>query len=321
MKISDETKVGILAAFGLAIMIIGYSFLKGNNIFAKNFTLYAIYDHVDGLNPADLIKINGLAVGRVDKLSLLTKGSGKILAELHLNKGVVIPKNSVAKIESSDLLGTKQVSLVFDTPGPPAKDGDTLLTDVQKSLQQSVEMEILPVKKKAEDMMASIDSVVQVIQALLKGGKVESSLDNLSHATGSFARLAGNVDTLIYRERSTIKGILDNLDGITGNINKSNGQITGILSNMSTFTDSLSKVSIVATVRSMDSTLTQLDDVLKKVNQGQGTASKLINDQALYNNLTHASASLDSLLVDVKVHPGRYVHLSFFGGKKYKDAQ
>lgn len=315
MKISDETKVGILAAFGLAILIIGYSFLKGNNVFHKKFVLYAVYDNVDGLNQSDLVKRNGMTIGRVNKLSFLSPQSGKIVAEIYLNEGVVISRQAVAKIASADLMGTKIIAITSDSIGAPAVSGDTLKTEASYGLMEQVTREILPVKQKAEQLMGSIDSVVQVVQALLKGGAVEGSINNLNRATGGVASIVANVDTLIKNERSSIHNILTNLDSITGNFKNSNGQVTNIVNNLSTLSDSLSRVSIAATVKSMDSTLVQLNQVLKKVNEGGGTAGKLINDPVLYNNLAKASASLDTLLVDLQQHPERYVHLSMFGRK------
>jgi phospholipid/cholesterol/gamma-HCH transport system substrate-binding protein len=321
LKISDETKVGVLAAFGLAIMIIGYSFLKGNNIFEKKFVLYAVYEKVDGLNQSDQVRINGLPVGRVRKLSLMQDGTQRILAEIQMNDEIVVYKNSRAVIESADLLGTKQISLVIDTPGVIAHSGDTIRSFTTMAFGAAVEKQLLPVKVKAEQLLGSIDSVFQIVQGILAGGGVERSLNNLDHATGSFAHLAGTVDTLLITETGTIKSILGNLKGFTGNLNDNKAEIDAILSNLAAVTDSLAKSNIPGTINTLDNTLKDLRGLMGKIDNGEGTMGKLISDPAIYNNLEKATNNLDALLIDIKANPARYVHVSVFGRKEKTTAK
>ncbi|MDX2002688.1 MAG: MlaD family protein [Chitinophagales bacterium] len=313
MKISDESKVGILAAFGLAIMIIGYSFLKGNNIFQKKFVLYAVYENTEGLNQSDLVRLNGYPVGRVSRLAL--GPNNRILAELQLDQDIKVTKRTVAKIESADLLGTKQISLILDSAGALVQNGDTILSEAQLDLTESVRKELLPVKQKAEAMMGSIDSILQVVQGILKGGKIESSMNNLNKATGNFAHIAQNVDELLEAEKSTISNILKNVQGITGNLNKNDDAINKIIANLGAVSDSLKASNIPATIATLDNTLKDVRSLMNKINEGEGTVGKLINDPTLYKNLEKSTASLDSLLVDLKLNPSRYVHFSVFSKK------
>ena len=319
MKISDESKVGILAAFGLAILILGFSFLKGNSLFSPSFKLYVKYDDIRGLNPSDLVKMNGLTIGRVSKLTQIKPGSRTILVELKLNNGVIVAKNSLAKIESWDLMGTKVVSISYDTLDVIANNGDTLKSKLELGMLESISAEFLPVKVKAEQLMSSVDSAVQVIRGLLQGGQIDSTMNNLKRATGGFAHVATDLDTILREERKSIHSILANVDGITSNLNDNHDKITSLITNLSNFSDSLNKAEISKTLHTLDKTLADVQQIMKKVNTGDGSAAKLINDPKLYDNLTTITAHLDTLLVDLKKRPARYVHFSVFGRKAQND--
>ncbi len=110
MKIKNETKVGVLAAFAIALLIIGYNFLKGNAIFSSETVLYARYSRVDGLGVSKPVLINGFQIGRVDQLTL--QPNGTIVATLKIKGKYDIPKNSIARLESTDLLGGKAIVMV-----------------------------------------------------------------------------------------------------------------------------------------------------------------------------------------------------------------
>jgi phospholipid/cholesterol/gamma-HCH transport system substrate-binding protein len=154
MKIANETKVGILAAFSIALLIIGYNFLKGNAIFSSETVLYARYSHVDGLAVSKPVLINGFQIGRVDKLQLQRDGS--ILATLKIKGKYDIPKSSIAKLESTDLLGSKAIVMDLGSGSEYAQDGDTLNANVQKGLLETVQ----PVQKKAEMIIGKMDSIL-----------------------------------------------------------------------------------------------------------------------------------------------------------------
>ncbi|MCK7553925.1 MlaD family protein [Chitinophaga sedimenti] len=112
MKISNETKVGILAAAGIALLILGFNFLKGNSLFSSKKKIYAVYTQVNGLQPSNPVQVNGLIVGNVTELEVMDQRAGRILVTLSISKKIEIPSNSVARI-SSDLLGSKKVELDF----------------------------------------------------------------------------------------------------------------------------------------------------------------------------------------------------------------
>ena len=144
MKIKNETKVGILATVAIAILVLGYSFLKGNDVFTSENTYYATYDRVDGLSVSKPIFVNGYQIGRVSGLTL--QPSGLILTEFKIDKKYRLPENTLARIASTDLLGSKAIVFELGNSAVFAQDGDTLQADIQKNIMEQVE----PVQKKAE---------------------------------------------------------------------------------------------------------------------------------------------------------------------------
>ena len=316
-KVSNETKVGILASFALAILIIGYSFLKGNNIFDKDVTLYTKYEFTDGLTPSSSVMIKGFKIGRVSSMQLVD--NQYILTEIKISNEYQVPINSIAHVMSADIMGTKIVEIELGDAKEFLQDGDTIFGDIELSLTESVKKEILPVKNKAEELMGSFDSLVTRLQVVIGDQKLSSSISNVESATGSFATLMNTLDSVVKSEAASIKSIINNVEGITANLNDNGDNIDSLIQNLAILSDSLNRADIPHFVSTLDSTLQALNQVMGKVNSGDGTLGMLLNDPELYDNLTQSTASLDSLLTDLKDNPSRYVHFSVFGRNKDKD--
>lgn len=307
-----------MAAFGITILIIGYSFLRGNNLFEKKTYYYAIYDKVDGLTTSDPVTLNGFAVGKVMSLDLLDDTSGRTIAKILMKRDIKIPVNSAFQLYSSDLLGEKAVQLVRGNSKQYAQSGDTLQGNVAASLTEEVSMQILPVKQKAEDLLGSIDSTINILKVILKGGQIESSMTNIEKATGSFEKVARNIDTLIATQRQTLSRTFTNLEHITANLDSNGENITRMFENLAQLSDTLSEANIKEAVTNLNKSLVELEKLLAKINNGEGTMGMLVTDKALYDNLTKSTANLESLLADLEANPKRYVHFSLFGGGKDK---
>jgi len=314
LKISDETKVGVLAAFGLAILIIGYNFLRGKNLFEKKKFYYAIYNKVDGLNTSDPVTLNGLPIGKVAALGLLDDSTGKSIAKIHLVKDVKIPKNSAFQLYSSDLLGEKAVQLVLGDSKELAKEGDTLSGRVSSTLQESVNEQIAPVKQKAENLLLSIDTVIESVKVIIRGGQIENSMESIEKATNEFEKVAKNIDTLISTQRETLSRTFENIERITANLDSNSENINKIFGNLAQLSDSLSEANLKQTIDNLGKSLDELHTLLAKINSGEGSLGMLVNDRKLYDNLEKATRDLDILLADLKANPKRYVHFSLFGG-------
>lgn len=324
MKIKREVKIGIIFALGIALLYYGLYFLKGINVFKKQNTFYAVYEKVDGLSPENPVLINGLKVGQVNDIYFYDDTSGKIMVKFFVDNEVKIPKNTLAMLYSTDLIGSKAIDLRLGNVKNNCIDGDTLKTDIEKSLTEQVSIQMLPVKKKAEDLMLSIDSVLAVIKYVLNEKtreNISKSFENIKNTFQNLENTTSNIDTLITHQRSRMAGIFSNIESITYNIRKNNQKLSNILSNVSTITDSLSQSEIASTIANTNKSLESLSEILYKVNESQGSLGKLVNDDSLYNNLDGSAKELEMLLEDLRVNPERYLHFSVFGsgGKKDKD--
>ena len=313
MKITDETKVGIMAAFGIAILILGYSFLKGNNLFDKSIRVFAVYERVDGLTTSSAVVVNGYNVGRVGKIEM--RADGKLVAEIKISeKNIRIPKESTAKLVSLDIMGTKALQIILaDNANGYIESGDTLKADMEMKLQDMVSEQIAPLKLKAEGLISSVDTVMTVVEGILKNNSINNSLDNVESATAKFSLLASHIDSLLLAEMATIQAILRSMEGVLAMVDRNGENFDSTFAHLNTITGSLANADIAGMISTIDSTLNQAKLLLKQVNEGEGSIGLLLRDRAVYDNLEAATNSLDSLLIDVKENPKRYVHFSVFG--------
>lgn len=313
MKISNETKVGVLAAIAIATLIMGYSFLKGNDLFSNENEFYAKYDRVDGLATSKPVLINGYQIGRVSSLTLMP--SGKILVQFKINPNYSIPKNTIARIESTDLLGSKAVVFELGDGSNFAESGDTLNSHVQTDLMDQVE----PVQKKAEQIIARMDSVLTSVNNTLNPEfqkNFDRSFVSIARTLETLEKTTKTVDGLVNDQSSKISSIMTNFESISTNFKNNNVKINTIMNNLDKVSDDLAKANFTQTITEANQAVLDLQVILNKVNSGNGTLSQLINDEKMYINLNNAAENLDKLMIDLKANPKRYVSFSIFGGKK-----
>jgi phospholipid/cholesterol/gamma-HCH transport system substrate-binding protein len=316
MKIKNETKVGILAAFAIALLIIGYNFLKGNSIFSSETSLFARYTRVDGLTVSKPVLINGYQIGRVAKLQL--EQGGTILATLSINSKYEIPENSIARLEGTDLLGSKAIVMSLGNSKKMAEDGFTLNANVEKGLMEQVQ----PVQKKAELIIGKMDSILSSVNSILNPNfqkNVDKSFNSIAGTLASLETTSKKVDGLVGSESARIEAIFKNVEGITANLNNNNKKISDILTNINTVTDKFAAANFKETLDKANSAIGDLQSVISGIKEGKGSLGQLLNDKTLSDNLNSASKNLDALMIDLKANPKRYVHFSVFGGGNKKD--
>jgi phospholipid/cholesterol/gamma-HCH transport system substrate-binding protein len=313
MKITNETKVGALAAVAIAILIVGYSFLKGNDVFSRENEFYARYERVDGLAISKPVLVNGYQIGRVSDLTL--QPNGQILAQFKIDPQYAIPKNTIARLASTDLLGGKAIVFDLGTGNEFAEDGDTLNANIQKNLLDQVE----PVQKKAEQIIARMDSILTSVNSTLNPEfqrNFERSFASIARTLETLEGTTKTVDGLVRTEGSKISGIMSNLESISTNFKNNNSKITAIINNFEKVSDDVAKANFAQTMAQTNKAVADLQTIVSKINSGTGTLSQLINDEKMYNNLNNAAGNLDKLMIDLKANPKRYVSFSVFGGKK-----
>ena len=308
MKISKEVKIGIIALITLIGFFWGLNFLKGINIFKPSDEYYATYDNIEGLIESAVVYLHGYKIGSVRDINFDKKKPGKIAVRFALEEQVKIPKNSVALITTSSMISEiKDINLVLSDSSEFCQTGDTLIGALDKGMSGIIE----PIKYKAEETIANIDSVLIVIKQIFN----KTTQANLQHTISNIDSITTSFSSSLS-ENGNITRSLDNLAQITSSIKSKSKELSSILVNLSAFSDSLAKSEIKATISNTNKTLEETAEILEKINSGEGTFGMLVHNDTLYHNLENASESLDILLKDLKERPKRYVHFSLFGGKK-----
>lgn len=310
MKISNETKVGIITVVALALLFIGYNFLKGNDVFSQENDFYTDYDNVDGLTVSKPVMVNGYQIGRVSEMTLLD--NGKIRTSFKIKNRYDIPSNTVARIVSADLLGSKAIIFELGNSKTMAQNGDPLLSDVQANLLEKVE----PLQLKVENLVVKLDSVLSAVNTALDEEfqrDFKTSLRSISASLSNMESITKDAEELVGSEKVRFAKIMQNLESITNNFHQNNATINNIVANLDHFSDELSKTEIKATIDNATEMMKNVESITSKINNGEGSLGLLLNDDDLYRNLNHASQSLDHLIKDVEERPGKYINMSIFG--------
>lgn len=323
MNISKEFKIGVTVTAAIGLFIWGFNFLKGSNLFSQKYILYAVYPKIDGLIEANPILINGYKVGQINEISLtkLKNGEYGVLVKFLLTEDVNIPKKSIARAVSADLLGSKAVEIVYSDNTEFVSSGDTLLSESEEGLKSAVSKQLAPLQLKAEGLISSIDSVMTVVTTVLNvrtRENLDKSFESIKKAIESLEHTAYKLDDLVATEKAKISSIMTKLNSLATTLDNDKAKIDNIITNFSTLSDSLSKSQLKSAINNADKTLKELNQTMAQINSGKGTMGKLLKNDSLYNNLNNASADLDKLLIDLKENPGRYVHISVFGKKDKK---
>lgn len=317
LKLSNETKVGVLTVLGITLLVLGFNLLKGKSLFSHNKTIYAVYHQVNGLQPANAVQVNGLVVGNVANLEVMDRDASRILVAITITKKIEIPRNSVARI-SSDLLGTKTVQLDLGNAGEYLKSGDTIYAAVDGSMTDALKEQLNPLVKKLEGTLSNIDSVLMSVNAILDTtakGNLQDAIRNLNTTMRNFTHTSASLNSMLDPNNGNIQKTFNNLAAVTGNLKDNNAKITGILDNAEKATGALANGNIDKTLQQLQQTATSLNQTISKLNTTDGTAGMLLNDKKVYNNLQYSLGNLNKLLEDLRVNPKRYVHFSLFGKK------
>jgi len=322
LKITKEFKIGLFAAFSLGALYFGYNFLRGKRIFSSLNTYYVTYNKIDGIVKSTPIYFKGLKVGQVEKLSLIrTDSSNQILATLLIDNKIILSKSSEAMIVSMDLLGGKAISLNIPSLVDPIFEGDTLIGSEETSLSASISEMITPVKDKAENVMVSLNHVLGEFEKVLANGgtkNLSNGIEDLAGILKTLNHTSKQLDAIILAEKSKISNITNNVEALSYTLKNNKNDIDNSIKNFRSISDSLAASPLKSTIEQLNQTSILLAQITKKIDNGDGTAGKLINDKELYDNLNKSSKELQILLKDLHERPSRYVNISVFGEKKDK---
>ncbi len=302
MKYTKEVKTALLAIVAVLLFIFGYSFLKGKNWLDSSRTFYAIYNDVEGLSPSSPVTINGFKVGNVSKIGFLD-ASGKLIVSFTVDNDFPFSENSVAQIYGGGLIGGKSLAIIPKyEEGNMAEAGDTLPSAIEEGLLELVNERLTPLQEKIEGLIVSTDSLVNSFNEVMNPTTREdlkNSIAGFNATVNSLQNSANTVENLLTENEPKLDSTFTNLNEMA--------------TNLSTFSDSLAKFDVRQVTEDLETTVANLEDLSQKLQAGEGTAGKLINDPSVYNNLERATNQLDALIQDVKLNPKRYVHFSIFG--------
>jgi phospholipid/cholesterol/gamma-HCH transport system substrate-binding protein len=310
MKMSNETKIGILAVIAIAVLVLGFNFLKGQSIFDKSDKLYAVFHKIDGLTTSNAVIVNGLQIGTVHELKEKDRQLDSIVVTINLSKDIDIPVNSIAYI-NKDLLGAASIAIELGTANQYVKNGDTLNTQVTTGIMEDVKASLNPALNNVNGTLKSVDSLIEVM-----GGYFDPNTRvNFQRVISNLSASSASLQELLQSQSKTLSQTLGNMNQITGNLARNNENINRTLGNLEKASSNVANVNIQQTMDSLNYTVSQLNSAVSKINSNEGSVGLLLNDRRLYQNLESTTRSLNILMDDLRVHPRRYVNISIFGKK------
>ena len=306
---NKEIRTGIIAIFTIVVLIYGINYLKGLNILDKNRIFHAKYDNIDGLLKGSVISLNGFNVGIVSNISLQSDNS--LLVSVKINEDFDVPANSILKISNQDLMGTKGISVILGNSDLLAKNNDTLIAEIENSLQDEVNKQILPLKNKAEGLISSVDSLMVIFTSVLNTDarkNLASSFKNLDETFILMSESMKELNKLVVNNEKNISNSIKNFESITGNISDNNESIENILKKMSSISDSVSSKDIGEIIKN-------LNNITNKISAGQGNLGLLNSDDQLYRNIEKTTNDISILVEEIKKDPKKYFNFSVLGNR------
>jgi len=316
MKTGRLIRIGLLFVITIIILFWGLNYLKGKNFLRPERVYYAKYEKVGNLMNSSPVTINGLRVGEVREIGLNSDSYDEILVRFVLsNPDIKLPVGTQAKIYSIDLMGTKGIQLIVSGDSVIHEYGDTLPGLIEGDLKDQVNTQMLPLKRKAEELMASMDSVLVSLSLVFD----QENRSNLAQSFESVNQTLRNVeqstvflDSYVKNEAGKFSGIMSSIDTLSNELIGRAAELQNAIENLATFTDTLANVPLRQVVTKFNQSLTAISRLISGVNAGEGSLGKLVVDDSLYFVLQEAGENLNALIADIQLNPKRYVRVSAF---------
>lgn len=301
---TKEVKIALVAIVGIVVLFFGLHFLKGMPVFSTDDVYYATFNNINGLSSSNPIYADGYQVGNVKSINYDYQHSGKVVVEFQVDNDMRIPKGSTAEIES-DLMGNIKMNLLLaNNPRERVEPGDTIKGNLDAGVMGSVQS-LMPAIAK---MLPKVDSILASVNALLADPSIARSMHNVETISANLTTTTQDLNRLMAQVNGSVPGIMSKADYALGKAGST-------FDNTTTLTANLAALDIASTMAKVDQTMANVQSITDRLNSKDGTVGLLMNDPALYNNLSSTMQSADSLLIDLKAHPKRYVHFSLFGKK------
>ena len=317
MKVSNETKVGVLAAVAITLFVLGFNFLKGKSLFKTGNYLYAKYSNTKGIMVSNPVLINGFQVGNVSDIENADPNLRNIIVTIKLKDKYNIPANSVAAIKDNPL-GSPSMEIVIGNDTKYLQSGDTLITGNNAGLFGALTDKVAPIADQLKVTLHSLDSVLKNVNSIFDANtksNLQGTMANINRTTASLAVSAGSIQAMLNEQSSAINQSMKNLSSFTKNLADNNEKVTKMMTNIEKTTENLSKADIDGSIASLKKAIDNMNGLVEKVGSKDGTLGLMMNDKQLYYQLLNTVRSTNILLDDFKTHPKRYVSISVFGGK------
>ena len=293
-----EVIIGLIVIVAMLILFFGINFLKGVNLFKASNYYYAVYGNVEGLAQSAPVTINGFKVGIVRDIKYDYSNPGHVIVEMSVDKSLRVPVGSEAVL-ASDLLGTASIALKLVPAGAGFHNvGDTLVSKVNAGMMASISDNLMPA---VNAMIPKLDSLFTSLNAIAANPALHQSINRLDDIT---AELNGTLRAL-RAATASLGPITTDIKSITGNVDTMTGDLAVV-------SGRLREAPIDSIAVDLSATMANLKQLTESLNNPDGSVGKLTYDPALYDNLNATITSLDSLFVDIKRNPKRYISIKVF---------
>tara|TARA_B100000945_G_scaffold135375_1_gene108011 strand:+ start:5052 stop:5945 length:894 start_codon:yes stop_codon:yes gene_type:complete len=290
---SKELLIGLFTCLLLGVLYWGVNFLKGENLFSNKRFFYALYDNVDGLTISRPVTVNGFKVGQVSNINFTSQKEGNLIVEVAIEEDLPFSKNSFLEIYDSDLLGAKSLELKILDGSTLALSGDTLLGSIAHGLTSEVSEQFGSVKVGLDQVIVSFNKVLTEVQDL-----------------------SNTANRMLLANEKKLEQSINSIESISSVVEAQSAHVKDIISNLSTFTDSLKEFDVVSLGDQILSISDQIELLLIQLNSGDGSLSKFLYEDSIYSDISITINTLDRLLYDIQQNPKKYINLSLWGVDK-----
>ncbi len=311
MKFSKEIKAGLIAVLAIVGFILLFQFMKGKSFFTTDNVFYAKYDNVEGLEVSSPVSINGLKVGQVDEIKPFTDKTGKIhfVIKTTVSDEFEFSKKSTFEIFEEGLMSGKSMRINLVYGGALAKDGDTLAGAYKLSMMNAISSQVGPVKDQLQLVLGRVDSLMVNTNKVMderNRAEIRTLLVNLNRTVSSLEGTSGSANRLLTNNDARLQRMLENA-------NLATLHATTAIDKYGRVADEVDVKQLNTAISKLDQASSQLNNVIAGIQNGEGSLGKLAKDEELYHTLNRTARHLDSLVMDVKLNPKRYVNFSVFG--------
>lgn len=295
---TKEVRIALAAIVGIIVLFAGMNFLKGIIVFSNDNSYKVVMKDINGLSASSPVYADGYQVGVVRDIIYDYEGvNGGIIVMIDVNNEMRIPAGSTAEV-SSDLMGNLKLNLLLsNNMRERVEPGGVIIGSLGKGMMDEVAQMMPQIKA----LLPKLDSILTNVNTLMSDPALKSIINNVEGATANLNKSSAQLNKLMTQFDQSMPGLLQKADKT--------------LENTEVLTSGLAKVDIAATMANIDETLKNCRELTDKLNSNEGSLGKFINDPSLYDNLNATMRDADSLMIDLKSHPKRYVHFSIFGKK------